>query len=72
MPKRSVLDPQGKAVEHAMHTLGLPEAEGVRIGKRIEFTVADKDSPELRAKINQLGHDLLANPVIEDYAVAYE
>jgi phosphoribosylformylglycinamidine synthase len=65
-PKKNVLDPQGDAVGHAMASLGFA-AEQVRMGKTIEFTVAGADTPEGRARLDQLCRDLLSNPVIEDF-----
>jgi len=65
-PKKNLLDPQGDAVGHAMASLGLP-AQGVRVGKTIEFSSTTPDSPEFRAALDKLSRDLLSNPVIEDY-----
>jgi phosphoribosylformylglycinamidine synthase len=65
-PKKNVLDPQGDAVGHAMASLGFP-AENVRMGKTIEFDAAGPDTPEWRARLDQLCRDLLSNPVIEDF-----
>ena len=72
-PKPSVLDPQGTAVEHAMHQLGEEGVSGVRVGKTITFTIADKEeSAELRTRLDKLCQDLLSNPVIEDYRYELE
>jgi phosphoribosylformylglycinamidine synthase len=65
-PKRNVLDPQGDAVGHAMASLGFA-AEGVRVGKTIEFSATGADTPEWRAGLEKLCRDLLSNPVIEDF-----
>lgn len=67
MPKKSVLDPQGAAVQHAMHSLGCTQASQVRVGKIITFTLAAEDTPAVRTQVDQLCQDLLSNPVIEDY-----
>jgi phosphoribosylformylglycinamidine synthase len=65
--KRGVLDPQGKAIERSLHSLGYGEARDVRMGKYIELGV-DADSREsAEARIRQMCDKLLANPVIEDY-----
>tara|TARA_B100002019_G_C21211260_1_gene569574 strand:- start:417 stop:647 length:231 start_codon:yes stop_codon:yes gene_type:complete len=64
--KNGVLDPQGKAVEHALHSLGYEGAEDVRIGKRIELTLPDATSDE---DLKQICEKLLANTVIEDYII---
>ena len=64
MPKASVLDPQGVAVRDAMHHHGMPEVEGVRIGKFVEIEARDGLSEE---RLHEICRDLLSNPVIEDY-----
>jgi len=66
-PKKNVLDPQGAAVGHALESLGFPGLKGVRIGKLIELEVEGPDTPELRARLDQVCRDLLSNPVIEDF-----
>lgn len=66
-PKKNVLDPQGSAVGHAMESLGLDSAQNVRVGKTIEFDLNATDTPETRTRIDSICHDLLSNPVIEDY-----
>ena len=65
-PKATVLDPQGAAVCEAMQHLGMPEVRSVRIGKYLEIEV-DGDEAALEPRLRQLCHDLLSNPVIEDY-----
>ena len=70
--RKSILDPQGKAVEHAIHTLGLSSVQGVRIGKHIELSI-DSPSKEDAEKITeQVCKKLLANPVMEDYSFTVE
>jgi phosphoribosylformylglycinamidine synthase PurS subunit len=65
--KRGVLDPQGKAIERSLHSLGYGEAHDVRVGKYLELDI-DADSREsAEARIRQMCDKLLANPVIEDY-----
>ena len=66
-PKKNVLDPQGAAVGHAMHSLGFTSADNVRVGKTVEFDVQAEDTPAFRASLDKLCHELLSNPVIEDY-----
>ena len=66
MPKGAVLDPQGNAVRDAMQHLGMPEVRSVRIGKYMEIEI-DGHNGELESRLHQLCHDLLSNPVIEDY-----
>ena len=70
--KRSVLDPQGKAIQGALETLGYPEVESVRVGKVIEVTFKEGDQAAARARLEEMCRKLLANPVIEDYRVEIE
>ncbi len=63
------LDPQGQAVLRAIHSMGLPAVEDVRVGKSIRLTVEAADAEAARALITRLARDLLANPVLEDYGV---
>ena len=64
--KKGVLDPQGKAIGHALHNLGFDEVGDVRQGKVIEIEVPDDtDEDRVRAMCDKL----LANPVIEDYSI---
>jgi phosphoribosylformylglycinamidine synthase subunit PurS len=68
--KRSVLDPQGKAIHHAAETIGYRGIADVRQGKYFEVTLDEGLSPEdARATVERMAHDVLANPVIEDYRV---
>jgi phosphoribosylformylglycinamidine synthase subunit PurS len=65
--KAGVLDPQGKAVERSLHSLGYPGVEGVRIGKYLEFTLAIASNESATQRVREMCDKLLANPVIEDY-----
>jgi phosphoribosylformylglycinamidine synthase subunit PurS len=67
--KKGVLDPQGKAIEGALHTLGFPEVEHVRQGKYIELDVPDRDQTVARAAVEAMCQKLLANTVIENYEI---
>ncbi len=67
--KRGVLDPQGKAIEHALHTLGFTGVENVRAGKVIELDLKAKDEAAARVEVEAMCRNLLANTVIEDYAI---
>ena len=64
--KPGVLDPQGKAIEHALAGLGFAGVEGARVGKLIELDVADGTSDD---DVDQMCRRLLANTVIENYRV---
>lgn len=65
--KEGILDPQGKAVQHSLHTLGHPGAEDVRIGKYIEIKMSDKSKETVEEEIKDMCRRLLANPIIEDF-----
>ncbi len=67
--KKDVLDPQGKAVEAALRTLGFGEVSEVRQGKFFEITL-DGSRDDARARLASMCEELLANPVIEDYRVS--
>jgi phosphoribosylformylglycinamidine synthase len=69
MLKRGVLDPQGKAVEGALHTLGFADASNVRQGKVIEIDLPDGDEAQAKASVSAMCEKLLANTVIENYSV---
>jgi phosphoribosylformylglycinamidine synthase len=67
-PKAEVRDPQGEAVAGALRSLGMDVAD-VRTGKEIVVTFTASGLPEASAKAQQMGDELLANPVIEEFAV---
>ncbi|AII14841.1 phosphoribosylformylglycinamidine synthase PurLQS, PurS subunit [Campylobacter iguaniorum] len=64
--KNGVLDPAGKATEHALKSLGFSGVNGVRIGKQIILNLSDNSSDE---DIKTMCEELLANTVIEDYEI---
>ena len=66
-PKRGVLDPQGKAVEHALRTLGFAEVGDVRIGKYVEIRLEDGSRERASSRVREMCEKLLANQVIEDF-----
>jgi phosphoribosylformylglycinamidine synthase subunit PurS len=65
--KRSVLDPQGKAVQHALDTMGFHEVKDVRMGKYIELDLGETERSQVEPKIKIMCEKLLANTVIEDF-----
>ena len=67
--KNGVLDPQGKAVENALGTLGFNGVEGARIGKYIEIDLAETNAVKAEAQVTEMCEKLLANTVIENYRV---
>ena len=72
MPRAGLLDPQGKAVEHALGALGFSQAGAVRMGRAIELDVSAASRDEAVARARQMCDKLLANPVTEDYSVEVE
>jgi phosphoribosylformylglycinamidine synthase PurS subunit len=68
MPKKEILDPQGKAVTGSMKNLGLSEIQNLRIGKHISLEI-DADSTEAaNAKVEEACKNLLANLIMESYS----
>ena len=67
--KAGVLDPQGKAIAHALGTLGFAGVEDVRAGKVIEIELAETDPERARATAEDMARKLLANTVIEKYEI---
>jgi phosphoribosylformylglycinamidine synthase PurS subunit len=67
--KDGVLDPQGKAIEHALHNLGFANVAEVRAGKVISFLLDETDAAAARAQAEQMARKLLANTVIERFDV---
>jgi phosphoribosylformylglycinamidine synthase len=73
-PKKGILDPQGKAVESALHSLGYKNVENVKIGKFIELEVtghgtstSSVESSRVESQIKEMSKKLLTNPIIEDF-----
>jgi len=68
--KNGVLDPQGKAIHHAAETIGFSGFADVRQGKYFEISLNDAVTEgEVRDQVERFAHDVLSNPVIEDYRV---
>ncbi len=68
--KEGVLDPQGKAVQGSLNTLGYDSVQEVRVGKYLELTV--NDDANIEQAIEEMCNKLLANPVIENYSYTVE
>ena len=66
--KPSVLDPQGKTVLAALHSLGFNEAKDLRVGKHFEIVLEGKDKTAVENRVKQFCGKLLVNPVIENYS----
>ncbi len=67
--KKGVLDPQGKAVQHALETLGFKEVKNVRVGKQILLDIDTDDKEKAIELAKEAANELLANPVIENYEI---
>ena len=67
--KPGVLDPQGKAVQHALGSLGFQGVDEVRQGKYIELDLDETDAEKASARVEAMCEKLLANTVIENYSI---
>ena len=67
--KNGVLDPQGKAIGHALNNLGFEAVGDVRQGKLIEIELSDTDEAKARASLKEMCEKLLANTVIEKFEI---
>lgn len=70
--KNGVLDPQGKAIEHALSNLGFGGVDAARQGKLIELDLAETDREAAHSKVDEMCRKLLANTVIENYSIELE
>jgi len=66
--KKSVLDPQGKTVLHALETLGFSQTKDVRVGKYFELTLDGNSRETAEEQVRSMCDKLLINPVIEEYS----
>ena len=71
-PRRGILDPQGRAVEHSLKSLGFQGVADVKIGKYIVLELGARSTAEARDQAQQMCERLLANPLIEDYTFEVE
>ena len=65
--KPGILDPQGKAIEHALDSLGFKHAANVRVGKYIELDLQETDASKAEVAVKAMCEKLLANTIIEEY-----
>lgn len=72
MLKPEILDPQGQAIANALPNLGFSSIASVRQGKRFEVELAGEATDEALAEVRLAAEKLLANPVIEDFAIRVE
>ena len=69
-PRQGILDPQGKAVAEALHSLEFAEVRDVRVGRFVVMQVDASDSAAASQRVREMCDKLLANPVVEDYPIA--
>ena len=67
--KEGVLDPQAKAIHHALQTCGFAQVENVKLSKEIILDIQDNNKVEVEKSAHKMCKELLANTVIEDYKV---
>jgi phosphoribosylformylglycinamidine synthase len=65
--KTGILDPQGKAIEHALETLGYKDVANVRVGKYMELELKESDKAKAETQVKAMCEKLLANTIIEEY-----
>ena len=65
--KSGILDPQGKAIEHALDSLGFKNTANVRVGKYMELDLKESDQAKAEAEVKQMCEKLLANTIVEEY-----
>lgn len=70
--KKSVLDPQGQTVLHALGTMGFNDAKNLRVGKFFELSIDAASKEKAEARIKEMCDKLLTNPVIEDYTFSLQ
>jgi len=70
VPRRGLLDPQGKAVADALHTLGFKAVEDVHVGKHIIVEITARSASDAEKDARAMCERLLANPVTEDFEIA--
>ncbi len=72
MLKKTVADPQGLAVRHALESLGYAETRQTRVGKYITVELDTDDEAEARSRVEGMCRKILANPIIEDFSFTLE
>jgi phosphoribosylformylglycinamidine synthase len=70
--RRSILDVQGKTVEHALHSTDFPMIRNVRIGKHVELEIQAADADQAHALLNDACRSIIANPIMEDYHISLQ
>jgi len=67
--KNGVLDPQGKAIHHALDAMNFEGVEDVRMGKQIVLKLASSNKEDAQKEVEKMAEEILANTVIEDYTI---
>ena len=67
--KEGVLDPQGKAIHHALDAMNFEGVEDVRMGKQIVLKLTSTNREDAQEEVEKMAEDILANTVIEDYTI---
>lgn len=70
MPLDALLDPQGKAVTNSMSNIGLPEIEGVRIGRHVRLFITASSKEVAEQKVEEACKKMLANQIMESYTIS--
>ncbi len=70
VPRKGLLDPQGKAVADALHTLGFQAVSDVHVGRHLVIDAVAADAAAAEASVREMCARLLANPVTEDFEIA--
>jgi len=67
--KQGVLDPQGKAIHHALNAMNFEGVEDVRMGKQIVLKLISDNKEDAQKEVEKMAEEILANTVIEDYTI---
>ena len=70
--RKSILDPQGKATENSLHSLGYNNVNNIRIGKYIELDINETDEIKTKKIVDEICQKLISNPIMEDYTFELE
>jgi phosphoribosylformylglycinamidine synthase subunit PurS len=71
-PRAGLLDPEGKAVQNALHSLDFARVDDVRMGRLIQIRLSASSPEDALVQVDEMCRKLLANPVTEDYEMALE
>ena len=71
-PRAGLLDPEGKAIQHALRSLEFEEVEDVRVGRLVRLKLQAESETAARDAADEMCRKLLANPVTEDYAISFQ